>query len=211
MMYIYELAATFALAFIMGLTGAVVPGPTLVAVIGSSLREGWKAGPKVAAGHILVELAIFPFIIIGAGAAAGSCGSCTGLIMGIGGAALILFGALVIRASRTTFPGASEPMAVANPYLAGALTSAANPYFWIWWFTIGSALLIAELRMNLIMPLVFMAGHFTADISWYTLVSSGVHRGRAFLSERGYRALLILCGLFLIGCGVCCLIMLCTA
>ena len=39
------------LAFAIGLTGALAPGPTLLATVNSSLQEGWKAGPKVAAGH----------------------------------------------------------------------------------------------------------------------------------------------------------------
>ena len=40
---------TLILAFTIGLTGALAPGPTLVATINSSLRRGWTIGPKVAA------------------------------------------------------------------------------------------------------------------------------------------------------------------
>ena len=51
----YEMIGMLAMAFVIGLTGALAPGPTLVATVNSSLRYGWKAGPKVAAGHALVE------------------------------------------------------------------------------------------------------------------------------------------------------------
>jgi threonine/homoserine/homoserine lactone efflux protein len=40
---------TLILAFTIGLTGALAPGPTLVATINSSLQRGWTMGPKVAA------------------------------------------------------------------------------------------------------------------------------------------------------------------
>ncbi|HNO09100.1 MAG TPA: LysE family transporter, partial [Methanoregulaceae archaeon] len=44
------------LGFLIGLTGALAPGPTLVATIKASLKSGWSAGPRVTLGHIVVEI-----------------------------------------------------------------------------------------------------------------------------------------------------------
>jgi len=97
---------------------------------------------------------------------------------------------------------ASPNQPVSNPYMAGLVTSAANPYFWIWWLSVGSAMVIAGLEGGLVLAGAFMIGHWTADTVWYTLVSSGVSQGRTFLSDNAYRNIMIFCGIFLILFGI---------
>ena len=186
---------TLILAFTIGLTGALAPGPTLVATINSSLQRGWTMGPKVAAGHALAEVVIFILIVEGLAAVAEEQ---TGIVAAVGGSALILFGLLTLKGSKTATMEISEKGATSNPYLAGALTSVANPYFWIWWLSVGSALVLAELRESLVLAMIFMIGHWGADFGWYTLVSTSLDRGRTLLSEANYRRTLALCGAFLV-------------
>lgn len=190
-----DILSTFTLAFALGLTGALAPGPTLVATVNASLAGGWTTGPKVTLGHMLVEFLIFLLIVFGLASLAQPY---TPLIAGIGGIALIVFGTLTLAGAR----GASmktEPSALAgNPYAAGLVTSIANPYFWIWWITIGSAMVLAGLSGGILLAAVFMAGHWCADLSWYTIVSTGVSRGSTLLSDRGYRVIMGACGVFLV-------------
>lgn len=186
---------TLILAFTIGLTGALAPGPTLVATINSSLHGGWTMGPKVAAGHAITEVVIFLLIVEGLTAAAEEH---TGIVALVGGTALILFGLLTLKGSKTATMEISDGGATSNPFLAGALTSVANPYFWIWWLSVGSALVLAELRESLALAMIFMIGHWGADFGWYTLVSTSLDRGRTLLSETNYRRTLALCGAFLV-------------
>jgi threonine/homoserine/homoserine lactone efflux protein len=186
---------TLILAFTIGLTGALAPGPTLVATINSSLQRGWTMGPKVAAGHALAEVVIFLLIVKGLATVAEEE---TGIVAAVGGTALILFGLLTLKGSKTATLKISQKGATSNPYLAGALTSVANPYFWIWWLSVGSALVLAELRESLVFAMIFMIGHWGADFGWYTLVSTSLDRGRTLLSEANYRRTLALCGAFLV-------------
>jgi threonine/homoserine/homoserine lactone efflux protein len=186
---------TLILAFTIGLTGALAPGPTLVATINSSLQRGWTMGPKVAAGHALAEVVIFLLIVKGLATVAEEE---TGIVAAVGGSALILFGLLTLKGSKTATLKISQKGATSNPYLAGALTSVANPYFWIWWLSVGSALVLAELRESLVFAMIFMIGHWGADFGWYTLVSTSLDRGRTLLSEANYRRTLALCGAFLV-------------
>jgi threonine/homoserine/homoserine lactone efflux protein len=186
------------LAFTIGLSGALAPGPTLVATVNSSLKEGWRAGPKVAAGHALVELLIFLLIVMGLAAVDIQRSSNLALA---GGLALIAFGLLTLKESRSACIESSSAGS-SNPYLAGVITSAANPYFWIWWLSIGSALVIDGLRGGLLLASLFMIGHWGADFGWYTLVSAGMDRGRRVLSSANYRRVLALCGCFLIIFGI---------
>jgi threonine/homoserine/homoserine lactone efflux protein len=195
-----EIIGMLCLGFLIGLTGALAPGPTLIATINSSLKGGWSMGPKVTLGHAAVELVMVLIIIAGFSVAIGIY---SGVIAGIGGVALILFGILTITEARIatiSLPG--QPEASPRPFLAGMITSISNPYFWIWWFTVGSALLISAYEGGVVLVVAFIVGHWGADLAWFTLVSASIHRGRFILGERQYRWILGFCGIFLIGFGI---------
>jgi threonine/homoserine/homoserine lactone efflux protein len=185
-----EIISTLVLGFLIGLTGALAPGPTLVATINASLTGNWTAGLKVSLGHIIIETAIFFLIILGLATVASPF---TTAIAVIGGIALIVFGILTISGSSTV-----PAQAAANPYMAGLVTSAANPYFWIWWLSVGSALLISSLAGGLLFAIVFMIGHWGADVSWYVFVSTGVAKGKTILSDTAYHRIMAACGIFLV-------------
>lgn len=196
---LYEIASTLVLGFLIGLTGALAPGPTLVATINATLAGNWTAGLKVSLGHILIETAIFFLIILGL---AGFATPYTTAIAVIGGSALIIFGIMTISGSRSASLSAVPGKAATSPYMAGLLTSAANPYFWIWWLSVGSALLISSLEGGLILAAVFMIGHWAADTSWYTFISTGISRGKTILSDTTYHRIMAACGVFLIFFGL---------
>ena len=195
----YDIFQMVFLGFVIGLTGALAPGPTLVATINASINGDWMTGLKVSLGHAIVELFIVILILLGLATIALPY---TSVIAGVGGIALIVFGALTIMGSRQATMSASPNQPVSNPYMAGLVTSAANPYFWIWWLSVGSAMVIAGLEGGLVLAGAFMIGHWTADTVWYTLVSSGVSQGRTFLSDAAYRNIMIFCGIFLILFGI---------
>jgi len=191
----YDILQTFLLGLMIGLTGALAPGPTLVATINASISGDWKIGPKVVFGHMIAESVLFLLIVLGLATLAIPY---TSAIAVIGGIALIAFGALTITGSRGASLNGPVTGTVSNPFVAGLVTSAANPYFWIWWLTIGSAMVIAGLAGGIVLAGVFMIGHWCADLGWFTLVSTGVSRGRTILSDMSYRRIMGVCGVFLI-------------
>lgn len=195
----YDIFQMVFLGFVIGLTGALAPGPTLVATINASINGDWMTGLKISLGHAIVELFIVILILFGLATIALPY---TPVIAGVGGIALIVFGVLTIMGSRQATMSTSPNQPVSNPYVAGLVTSAANPYFWIWWLSVGSAMVIAGLEGGLVLAGAFMIGHWTADTAWYTLVSSGVSQGRTFLSDTAYRKIMIFCGIFLILFGI---------
>jgi len=194
-----DILGTFVVAFLIGLTGALVPGPTLVATIQTSIKGGWSMGPKVTVGHIIIESIVFILIFLGISATAMKF---SGMIAGIGGTTLLVFGILTIRESFTARLDRGVQSPTDNPYIAGVITGLTNPYFWIWWLTIGGMLLVSALQGGIILAITFMLGHWTADAGWLTLVSASIHKGKVILTERGYKHALILCGLFLIFFGI---------
>jgi threonine/homoserine/homoserine lactone efflux protein len=197
---IHEFVGILGLGFVIGLTGALAPGPTLIATINSSLAGGWSMGPRVTLGHACVELLMVIIIIAGL---SGAVSAYSAIIAAVGGLALIVFGILTIIEARVVSLSFSEtPSASPRPFLAGIITSISNPYFWIWWFTVGSALLIGAYQGGLILAVAFILGHWGADLAWLTLVSASIHRGRFVLDETYYRWILGLCGFFLIVFGL---------
>jgi threonine/homoserine/homoserine lactone efflux protein len=186
------------LGFGVGLSGALAPGPTLLATISGAVRHGALVGARVAAGHLFLEgvlavaliLGIAPFVL-----------SQRAGIAIIGGAALVGFGLLTMRGARTASLAPVTENERVGPFLAGVLTSVANPYFWIWWATLGGALLAAALASGPGDAALFLAGHGTADLAWLLLVGAAVARGSAFLPDRAYRLLLCACGIALVAIG----------
>ena len=205
----YTLQEMLLVAFAIGLTGALTPGPTLVATIRASVEYGWYAGPVIIAGHCLVEFIVFILILVGLITVAGQS---SGFISAFGGVALVIFGIMTILGSRTmslsgvlkegvggagTSKGSAGDRGIRQVFLTGVLTSLANPFFWVWWLSIGSAMVVAGLEGGLILGAAFLVGHWVADIAWYTVVSVTIHQGRTLLSDTWYRAINTLCGVFM--------------
>ena len=182
--------------FAVGLSGALVPGPMLFATIDSSLKKGWIAGPKVVFGHAILELVIAVLIVLGLTSFIGN--SVISGISIVGGFVLIVFGAITIKgASGASDALHSDGAIVSSPIAAGMLTSASNPYFWIWWLAAGSALVMRGLEISLIAVAFFVIGHWIADLGWYSAVSTSFSRGKSLMSSKTYERILVSCGLFL--------------
>jgi threonine/homoserine/homoserine lactone efflux protein len=68
----------------------------------------------------------------------------------------------------------------------GAIVSLSNPYWTIWWATIGVKLAADGLAIGPVGVLAFFVGHQIADVSWYVFVIVVVHRGKGLLTPRVY-------------------------
>lgn len=193
------------LGFTIGLTGALVPGPMLFTTIELSLKRGWLAGPKVVLGHMLIELVLFILILFGFSSFVGS--GAISVISVIGGLSLAVFGFLTVKDAKTAastgiLPKASDLKLTSNPAALGLITSVSNPYFWIWWLTAGSALVLKEYELGFLISLAYIVGHWTADLGWFTAVSVSFSRGTFLFSQKTHSFILYACGIFLIFFGV---------
>ena len=84
----------------------------------------------------------------------------------------------------------------------GAVLSVVNPFWLIWWATVGTNWVLWSLAAGATGVVVFYLGHILSDLGWYSTVSLVVARGRQLISLRVYRGLLLACGVALIGLGV---------
>ena len=68
-----------------------------------------------------------------------------------------------------------------NLVLTGILLSIANPYWFIWWATIGMGYIMYSVKFGLPGIISFFAGHILADLAWYYLVSFSVAKRNNFV------------------------------
>lgn len=198
-----SLPALFATAFFIGLTGALMPGPVFTATISETLRRGFWAGPRIVLGHALLELAVVASVLAGLAGWLQRNGV-LGVLGILGGGMLLWLGTSMTRQARAAAEAALAPPSAAGarsagawrgPVGAGVVLSLSNPYWLLWWATIGLGLAGQSLRRGVAGLAAFYGGHILSDLAWYSLVAAAVAAGRRILPPALYRRILIACGL----------------
>jgi threonine/homoserine/homoserine lactone efflux protein len=153
-------------------------------------------------GHAVLELALVVAIILGLGPFL-KIPPVMGIIAMVGGAILIWIGVQMIRtAGSLSFNmEGTGPGVTSYPVLTGILASLSNPYWTLWWATIGLGYLVAAIKLGVLGVGFFFVGHIAADFLWYSIVSYGISRGKRILKDRVYQHIIRFCGIFLLGFG----------
>jgi threonine/homoserine/homoserine lactone efflux protein len=208
----------FSFSFFVALTGAMTPGPLLTYTIIKSVktaRYGYLTGLWVILGHALLEMLIVLFILLGFSFVLKNI-IIVRVIGVIGGLVLVLFGFSIIRdiwkgkmsadflEEYSTEEVRNESKRIGNPVIGGFVVSMSNPYWWVWWATIGFALMLQfDVSFKQWPRLVaFFLGHEAGDLAWYLIVSFLAYFGLRRLNKKIYFGFLVCCGLFMIFFGV---------
>ncbi len=199
----------FIQAFLVGLSGAVAPGPLLTYNIQLTYKKGFWIGPKLIVGHAILEGLLILGVIFGLGSFIQLPVTKITLWL-VGGMLLAWMGYELIwketkRSINTTLEvSAAGEVSTAskttnmNPVLAGIIISLSNPYWALWWAMIGLGLITQALTFGWVGVTVFFIGHILSDFAWYSFISAAVAKGRHYMSEVAYHWLLRVCGIFLL-------------
>ncbi|NUP99191.1 MAG: LysE family transporter [Armatimonadetes bacterium] len=196
-----KLSSIMAGAFVTGFSGAAMPGPVLVATIVLTPGLGFWAGPAVVTGHFLIEGALVLALHAGLGRHLSRPDAPLVRAIGlVGGLVLILMALQMLASLPTLTLHGLQPGAVRqHPIQAGLVLSAASPYFWVWWASIGLGLMgEAVAHRGRAGLAAFYSGHILSDYTWYGLVSGLIAGGGRLLSDPVYRTMIGLCALLLI-------------
>lgn len=188
----------FISSFIIALSGALMPGPLLTATISESSQRGFIMGPLLIAGHGILELALVMALLLGLAPYLQQ--PAVFVATSLAGAVILLwmaFGMFRSLPSLSLFCH-GERKGGTHPIAGGILMSAANPYWIIWWATIGLGYILYSWQFGFWGVAFFFAGHILADLVWYSAVAAAVSRGRHFLTDRLYRGLIGGCAVFLV-------------
>jgi len=176
--------------FLISFSGAIQPGPVTATAITMGARNRW-AGVLLAIGHGIIEFPLMVVIVVGLGAIFQL--PLTQIIIGIaGGAVLILMAVLMFKTSSITV----DPKAAAKkdkPILAGIILTASNPYFLIWWATVGLALATKATKIGLYAFALFAIVHWFVDLIWVTALSFASFHGTTLLGPKSQAIILKTC------------------
>lgn len=193
-----SLIAILSSSFLIALSGALMPGPLLTVTVSESTQRGAIAGPLMIMGHGILELVLVLALLSGLAPflkrddvfiAIALAGGCILFWM-----AISMFRSL--PALRLDF--SAEKPRPKNLVMAGILMSLANPYWTIWWATIGLGYILHSMKFGVAGVIAFFIGHILADLAWYAFISFSVAKGRTFFSDKIYRRLIAVCAFFLV-------------
>ncbi|MFN4133344.1 MAG: LysE family transporter [Candidatus Hadarchaeales archaeon] len=189
----------FPIGFVIALSGALVPGPLLAYVVAKSAASGKEVGSRAVVGHVIIEIFLLSLLLFGLGVVLQSVEF--QMAIGIfGGASLLPLGVLTLRGATRAKYTISTAITGYPPIIGGIIYSTIlNPTVIIWWATIGFAT-IMDAYVTTLLPGValWLAGHWLADFWWFSFISISVVKGKKIIGSRGYKILLLCCGLLLL-------------
>lgn len=176
-------------AFIIGFSGAMAPGPVLTVTITETILRGRRSAIMLMVGHALLEIVLIAAFVAGLRYVLADQLVVRAISVG-GGIFLVWMGANLLRQvvtgeARLDLRAAGERPRH-GPVLDGVATSLSNPYFIIWWATIGATLVLKALALGPVALAAFYIGHEGADFAWYGAVIAAVSGGRRFITQRAY-------------------------
>ena len=186
---IAPLAAIFATSFIVAFSGAMMPGPLFATAIGEGTRRGFIAGPLLIVGHAALELALLLALLLGLSPVLARDEVFISVSL-LGGAILLWMAAGMLRSlSGLKMPAGAAAGGHGHLIFRGILMSVSNPYWTLWWATIGLGAILHSGKYGGAGVAAFYTGHILADFVWYSSVTFAVEKGKRFFSDRFYRRL----------------------
>jgi len=175
------------------------PGPVTAIVITMGARNRW-AGTLLALGHGIIEFPLMVIIILGMGKYFQI--PKVQIVIGIaGGCFLILMAIQTFINLKTNIDNESKAYH-GKPVLAGIILTASNPYFLIWWASVGLALATQAVEWGIWAFILFALTHWFVDLIWLQILSWASFKGSVLLGRHGLKIVLAFCGIALLFFGL---------
>ena len=186
-------------------SGALAPGPLTFAILMHGSKGGAWAGFLCAVGHTLVE---FPLVLaLAFGLLTAVNQPLVKLGIGVaGGAGLIVFGILQVYETLMrpdTKRSTRKTVLPAGSVMLGAALTGLNPYFILWWLTIGSVLIIQALAFAAVIGVIVMyISHVWMDYAFLTALAHFGKKGKLIIGSKYYKVVLTSFGIVLVYYGI---------
>ncbi len=180
---------------LLGFSAGISPGPMLTLVLTQTLRHGWREGCKIAFAPLLTD----PPIILVTFLLAAKLAQWQPLLgaVSLAGGIFVLF--LAWETFRPARPNATAAVELPRSWLKGIVTNLLNPHPWLFWLTVGAAMLANAMQRDRFVAAAFLAGFYLLLVGSKIGIALLVRRSRNFLAGRYYRGLMqLLAGLLLL-------------
>lgn len=187
--------AALGTVIVTSLSGVMMPGPMFTVTLAKSLKSPW-AGVMVAFGHAVVEVPLI--LLVYFGLVDFFQNEIVKLVLSVLGGGMILWmGYDLFRARRKLAREGKDTSY--NAFTAGILMSGLNPFFLVWWVTVGSLLLLKFTAAvgSWALPF-FIVVHWLCDLVWLSIVSFTIYRTHSFMGQKAQEWVFIILSLALL-------------
>ncbi len=174
----------------ISLSGVMAPGPLTASAIAMGSRSR-NAGLFIALGHAVIEFPLMILIILGMANILKS--TKTQIVIGLAGGAFLLIMAAQMLISLKAANENHDRVRREKPLLTGLVFSAGNPYFLVWWATVGINLTISAKPLGIWAFGVFAIVHWLCDCVWLQALSWASFKGSRLLGPHNQRIVLMIC------------------
>jgi len=185
----------------ISLTGVMLPGPMTAATIAKGYSDK-HAGAWIAAGHAVIEIPIIAVIYAVIYFGFEHSIDLPQVKMGIylaGGLMLLYLGFRMFRATGdATDKVAGLP---SSSLVTGVVITGTNPTFYIWWATVGIALIASAAMFGLVGVILFTIVHLPCDFAWSEFLSLSTFKSRRWWTQKVRRIVFSVCASVLAGFG----------
>ena len=197
-----NLFSIFAISFTIALTGALAPGPLMAFCISESTKHGFKSGPLLILGHAILEIIMVALLVLGFANFIDNPFILK--IIGIAGSVILIYFGLnmIFSIPKLSLDFKDDGSKPSNLVLKGITMSLVNPYWAIWWLSIGLSLVLSAKKAGFMALGFFFAGHILADLSWYSIISLTFSKGKNLFTLKAYKRIIFICAITLLGFGV---------
>jgi threonine/homoserine/homoserine lactone efflux protein len=179
---------------LISLSGVMAPGPLTAVVVGKG-SESPHAGAFIALGHGAVEIPLMVALLFGTNHLLDL--PYVKPVIGILGAVFLFVMAFgMLRSLRGQV--VSTARYVRSPFTAGVLLTIANPYFLVWWATIGITLIARSEIFGLWGFAALALSHWLCDFAWDYFLSALSFRGGQFFGKKFQKVVFAVCGIALV-------------
>ena len=185
-----ELALFLVEVVVISLSGVMAPGPVTAAAIGMGTHSQY-AGMLIAVGHGIVEFPLMVLIVLGLGKILKL--PTAQIIIGLAGGVFLLIMAIQMLKSLRAAEEQQTKVTKSAPVLTGIILSAGNPYFLVWWATVGLTLATTATGIGIWAFVIFAIVHWLCDFIWLGALTWASFKGSVLLGPRGMRIVLMIC------------------
>ena len=180
---------------VISFSGVMMPGPMFAVTLTKSYRSPW-AGVYISLGHAVIEVPLV--LLIYFGFAQFFQNNIVQLVLSVLGSGMIIWLGISMFRARAEVVNRGKDLPY-NSFAAGIITSGFNPFFLVWWATIGFMLISRIAGFGIFGLIIFIIVHWLCDLVWLSIVSVTIYKTHSLWGRKIQEWLFIACSLLLIG------------